>query len=83
VVIVHGYGEHGGRYAHVANRLSADGYACYALDHRGHGRSGGHRGNIGRMADVAADLAAFIRTIGQCHPRTPRFLLAHSLGATT
>ena len=41
VVISHGAGEHSGRYTHVAERLNAAGYAVFALDHRGHGRSEG------------------------------------------
>ncbi len=41
VVIAHGIGEHSGCYGHVAARLTAAGFAAYALDHRGHGRSSG------------------------------------------
>ncbi|VAW30870.1 Lysophospholipase; Monoglyceride lipase, partial [hydrothermal vent metagenome] len=41
IVIVHGMGEHGGRYPHVVNALVPKGYAIYAADHRGHGRSPG------------------------------------------
>ena len=43
VVIAHGVSEHSGRYGYVAERLVREGYAVYALDHRGHGRSGGPR----------------------------------------
>ena len=56
VVIVHGLGEHGGRYDHVGRRLAGAGFAAYAADHRGHGRSGGRRANIGRMAAVVLSL---------------------------
>ena len=49
VVLVHGLHEHGGRYRSVAERLAAAGYAGYVVDHPGHGRSPGTRGNIGSM----------------------------------
>ena len=39
VVIAHGAGEHSDRYAHVAQRLLDEGFAAYAIEHRGHGRS--------------------------------------------
>ena len=41
VIVVHGYGEHSGRYQNVVDVLVPDGYAVWALDHRGHGRSEG------------------------------------------
>ncbi|SIL86011.1 Possible lysophospholipase [Mycobacteroides abscessus subsp. abscessus] len=43
VVLSHGFGEHARRYDHVAQRFNDAGYLVYALDHRGHGRSGGKR----------------------------------------
>lgn len=80
VVIVHGLGEHGGRYDHVGRRLAGTGLACYAADHRGHGRSGGARANIGRMSDVVADLADFVRFAEERTPGVPTFVLGHSMG---
>ncbi|HEU5475349.1 MAG TPA: alpha/beta hydrolase [Actinophytocola sp.] len=80
VVIVHGLAEHGGRYAHVGNRLAADGYAVYAADHRGHGKSEGTRGNINRMAQVVVDLETMIRSAAQRHPDKAVFLYGHSMG---
>ncbi|MDQ3989229.1 MAG: lysophospholipase [Actinomycetota bacterium] len=80
VVIVHGLGEHGGRYDHVGRRLAGAGFSAYAADHRGHGRSGGRRANIGRMAAVVGDLADFVRFAAERCPGVKVFMLAHSLG---
>jgi acylglycerol lipase len=81
VVIVHGLAEHGGRYAHVGRRLAADGYAVYAADHRGHGRSDGVRGNIARMSQAVVDLETMVRSAAQRHAGLPMFLYGHSMGA--
>ncbi|GAB4587702.1 hypothetical protein Ntsu_55340 [Nocardia sp. IFM 10818] len=80
-VIVHGYAEHSGRYAHVAERLNDAGIAAYALDHIGHGRSdGGVNANI-ESADAAADnVATMLSTAARRHPGLPKFLVAHSMG---
>lgn len=80
VVIAHGLAEHGGRYAHVGEHLSARGFATYAHDHRGHGRSEGTRGNIDRMAHVVTDLETMIRGAASRHGDVPLFLYGHSMG---
>ena len=80
VVLVHGAHEHGGRYRHVAERLAAAGYATHAVDHPGHGRSPGRRGNIGSMAAAVDGVAELVRTAGQQHPGVPLFVYGHSLG---
>lgn len=80
VVIVHGVHEHSGRYAQVGNRLASRGYAVYAADHRGHGRSDGRRANIERMTLIAADLISFVRFATGRHPDLPVFMVGHSLG---
>jgi acylglycerol lipase len=80
VVIVHGLHEHSGRYAHVGARLAAAGFAAYAADHCGHGRSDGRRANIERMALLVADLSAFVQFAHQRHPHLPIFMVGHSLG---
>ncbi|MGH3980312.1 MAG: lysophospholipase [Pseudonocardiaceae bacterium] len=78
VVLVHGLGEHGGRYAHVGRRLAEAGLACYCADHRGHGRTEGPRANVGRMTHVVADLAEFVTFATE--PGVPTFMLGHSMG---
>lgn len=80
VVIAHGASEHSGRYRHVAERLVREGYAVYALDHRGHGRSGGPRPVIDRMDNAVADLDSLIVLAAGEHPGTEVFLLGHSMG---
>lgn len=80
VVVVHGFGEHSDRYGHVARRLAADGYATYALDHRGHGRSEGPRAVIDRLADAVSDIDRLVVLAGDAHPGLPVFMLGHSMG---
>jgi acylglycerol lipase len=82
VVIAHGAGEHSGRYPHVAGRLVAEGYAVYAIEHRGHGRSGGPRALIDRIANAVEDLDALVVLAAERHPGAAVFLLGHSMGAT-
>src|SRR6059058_5181635 len=82
VVLVHGVSEHSGRYHNVAGRLVADGYAVYALDHRGHGRSEGPRAVIDRMDNAVEDLDRLIALAASEQRGVPLFLLGHSMGAT-
>lgn len=80
VVVAHGYAEHGGRYANLAERLVSRGSAVYALDHRGSGRSQGPRGHVGRFSEFVSDLHAFrVRVDAEMRDR-PLFLLGHSMG---
>jgi alpha-beta hydrolase superfamily lysophospholipase len=80
VVLAHGYGEHSGRYAHVAARLAADGAVVYAPDHRGHGRSDGERALVEDVEELVEDLRAVIALTRSEHPGLPTALLGHSLG---
>lgn len=80
VVISHGVSEHSARYAHVGERLAAAGYAAYALDHRGHGRSQGKRVMVD-ADETVADLRAFIELAAARTPGKPVYLLGHSMGA--
>jgi acylglycerol lipase len=82
VVIAHGAGEHSGRYTHVAQRLVDQGYAVYAIEHRGHGRSQGPRALIDRIDNAVADLDKLVALAGDAHPGVPLFLLGHSMGGT-
>jgi len=82
IVIVHGAGEHSGRYGSVAETLVQDGYAVYALDHRGHGRSDGPRALIDRLDRAVADLDRLVSEALAEHPALPVFVLGHSVGGT-
>lgn len=80
VLVAHGLGEHSNRYAHLAARLCERDLAAYALDHRGHGLSGGKKGHVIRFNDYLADLDAFRRQVEERYSDLPRFLLGHSMG---
>lgn len=80
LVIVHGFGEHSGRYMNVVNHLVPKGYAVYALDQRGHGRSPGPRGYIHSWEEFREDVRAFVRRVAEMGPNRPLFLMGHSMG---
>jgi len=79
VLIVHGLGEHGGRYAHVAAALHAHGWEVTAYDQRGHGHSAGAQGDVAQADSLLADLAQVIDSVRAQQPG-PLVLLGHSLG---
>lgn len=81
LVLVHGIGEHSGRYMNIVRPLTDRGHAVYGFDHRGHGRSPGPRGHIDRWEQYRGDVTAFLRLVGEREPDRPLFLLGHSLGA--
>ena len=80
VVLVHGQGEHCGRYAHVAAALNAAGYDVVSGDLPGHGRSGGLRGHIDRFGQFVDVAASWIEAARARRPDAPLFLLGHSVG---
>ena len=79
IVLMHGLGEHSGRYAHVARYFNDCGYSVRAYDHRGHGRSGGARGDAPDAETLIQDaklvIDAFARNLS-----APPLLLGHSMG---
>lgn len=79
-VLVHGLGEHIGRYEHVAEHLNACGWDVRGFDHRGHGRSGGRRGDIAAPDSLLRDLGAFLREVRRADAARPLVLIGHSLG---
>ncbi|MGR4972892.1 lysophospholipase [Pseudomonas sp. LARHCG127] len=86
VMLAHGMAEHSGRYARLAQALCDEGYGVYALDLRGHGKTGeeailGHFADEDGWAKVVGDLASLNHHIGQQHPDTPILLLGHSMGS--
>lgn len=80
ILLVHGLGEHSGRYRHVAAALTGAGYAVHALDHRGHGQSGGKRVFARSYTELTDDLAAFRAHVEAQHPGVPLVVLGHSMG---
>lgn len=79
-VLVHGLGEHVGRYEHVAEHLNAQGWDVRGFDQRGHGRSEGRRGDIARPHSLLQDLGAFLAEVRQADAARPLVLIGHSLG---
>lgn len=80
VALVHGYGDHCGRYRDVIGALVADGFAVHGFDYRGHGRADGRRGYAQRWGDYVDDLERFWGRVRQAAGALPTFLLAHSHG---
>src|SRR5512141_1608265 len=81
VLIAHGYGEHAGRYEHVAQRLVDDlGAAVYAPDHRGHGRTSGATGLVEDGELLTTDLHDVAVAAQAEHPGLPVALIGHSMG---
>ena len=81
LLLVHGLGEHSGRYAHVAERIAALGLHVRAYDHRGHGESGGPRGGVPHPDALLDDLRAVFEDLARRGDGdAPPFLLGHSLG---
>jgi alpha-beta hydrolase superfamily lysophospholipase len=80
VVLSHGFGEHARRYDHVAQRFGEAGLVTYALDHRGHGRSGGKRVRVGSLAEYTGDFATLVGIAEREHPGLTRTVLGHSMG---
>lgn len=78
VLLVHGLGEHSGRYGHVAEALVRAGHTVHALDHRGHGRSGGRRTFVRSYDEFLRDLDQFRHLVGR--DGVPTVLLGHSMG---
>lgn len=79
-VIVHGLGEHIGRYAHVAAFLNQQGWSGVGYDHRGHGRSPGKHGVLSQDDDLLHDLASVIDAARAAYPGQRLILVGHSLG---
>ena len=80
ILVAHGYGEHGGRYGNLVEEVVPRGFALYALDHRGHGRSEGPRGHVGRFPEFVSDLHALRVRVEEEQRGKPLFLLGHSMG---
>jgi alpha-beta hydrolase superfamily lysophospholipase len=87
VLILHGMAEHALRYEKFALALNAEGFAVYACDHRGHGRTGLQAGKLGFFAaengwfTVAADIFNLVTRLKKDYPGLPIFLFGHSMGS--
>jgi alpha-beta hydrolase superfamily lysophospholipase len=87
VQIAHGMAEHSARYARFAKALTDQGYAVYANDHRGHGKTASRREDLGHFADengwelVVNDQLTLVEEIKSRHPGVPVVLFGHSMGS--
>ena len=80
VVLSHGLGEYARRYDHVAQRFGEAGLVTYALDHRGHGRSGGKRMLVRDITEYTGDFDTLVGIAKREHPALKCIVLGHSMG---
>ncbi|MEY3195425.1 MAG: hypothetical protein RIQ78_1522 [Bacteroidota bacterium] len=80
IVLVHGQGEHVGRYTHVAQWYNDHGIALMAFDQQGYGRSGGQKGHAAGLDVLLDDIAMFVEKTKAQFPKTPVFLYGQSMG---
>ena len=80
IILVHGLGEHSGRYDNLINSLADKKVSIFAIDHRGHGKSDGKRGHIDSFMDYVYDLKLFLEFIKEENKGLPVVLFGHSLG---
>ncbi len=80
VALVHGHGEHIGRFAHVGRAFNEAGYAVMGFDLRGHGQSGGPRGHTPSFEAFMQDIDLFLEQVRRRYPGLPMFLYGHSIG---
>jgi alpha-beta hydrolase superfamily lysophospholipase len=81
LVIVHGLGEHRGRYERAAEQFGAASFATVTYDQRGHGGSPGERTDIEQFSVYSEDLARIVEGVISRFPGVPVFLWGHSMGA--
>ncbi len=80
ICIIHGIGEHSGRYNNWARKFCQKGIQVFALDYRGHGLSSGKPGHISSMSDLLNDVEIFINSIKTELENIPLFIYGHSMG---
>lgn len=80
LMVAHGLAEHSGRYQHFASFFVDRGFAVFALDHTGHGRSDGDRCHIGRFSEYTDGLSLLLVKVHEEYPGVPLVLIGHSMG---
>ena len=82
ICLLHGFGEHSGRYPLFAEYVTHAGYSLFNFDLRGHGRSGGKRGHTPSVDALMDDIGIFLDKAEERFPALPRFLYGHSFGGS-
>jgi len=82
VNLVHGLGEHSGRYQYVVGALTKAGYVFNAMDLRGHGKSEGLRGYTPSFDTIVTDIEFLVKSARTAYPGKKQFLYGHSLGGS-
>jgi acylglycerol lipase len=80
IILVHGVGEHSGRYDNLIKAFADKKISVFAIDHRGHGKSDGKRGHIDSFMDYVYDLKLFLEFIKEENKGLPVILFGHSMG---
>jgi acylglycerol lipase len=80
VCLVHGIGEHGGRYTHVGDAFTREGFVFMSPDMRGHGKSEGKRGHLASAETILHDIDGYLEEARNRYPGIPLILYGHSLG---
>jgi len=80
IALIHGMGEHGKRYKHVAEFFANHGIATVSLDLRGHGISEGKRGHTPSYDMLMNDIELFLKLVKDLFPNLPVFIYGHSMG---
>lgn len=80
VAIIHGYGDHSGRYKRTTDALTKSGFAVHSFDYRGHGQADGRRGHCDKWTDMSSDLELFLNKVKGKLSGKKLFVFAHSHG---
>ncbi len=80
LLLVHGLGEHSGRYEGIGRWFAERNTAVHAFDHQGHGRAQGRRGHLRRFGHLLDDLEDVLNTVQSEHPGLRVFPIGHSMG---
>ena len=83
VILVHGMGEHSGRYQYVAKKLTDNNFGVIAFDHFGHGKTSGKRGHNPSFDAVLESVSKLIEQAKSVFGNKPMFLYGHSMGGNT
>ncbi len=80
ICLLHGFGEHQGRFQHLYEKFTQSSFLVYSYDQRGHGKTKGKKGHFNPYSKVTSDLNKMINHISQEHPSLPIVLYCHSFG---